>query len=282
MGRRIRSCWPVGLGVVLTLSVACESVQVRVHLKHGNQLYNAQKYEEALAEYQKILALEPDDWKANYLTAASYLALYHPGSTHPKDVEYAEKAIAAFERCLALQAPKEELEKVRNFYLGLLTQTNKIDKAAAYLEGLLKQAPQDTSLMTQLAGLYTKQGDFNRALQYYEMRTQADPSNKEAWYTVGVVCWDRSYHGGPQISQEEREQVIERGIAALKKALELDPRYFEALSYINLLYKEKSKALVVVGKYDEAREAYATSDEYMKKALEVRERKAGAVPGQGG
>jgi tetratricopeptide (TPR) repeat protein len=61
-----------------------------------------------------------------------------------------------------------------------------------------------------------------------------------------------------------------KDIAALDKALAIDPDYFEALSYINLLYREKSQALSAVGKNQEAGEAYAKADEYQKKAIEIR------------
>ena len=100
-----------------------------------------------------------------------------------------------------------------------------------------------------------KKGDFTKALDYFEKRANMDPSNKEAWYTLGVNCWARSYHGGLAVSQEEREQVVDKGIQALEKALAIDPNYFDALSYINLIYREKAKALATVGKNAEAGQA---------------------------
>ncbi|HKQ60307.1 MAG TPA: tetratricopeptide repeat protein [Candidatus Polarisedimenticolaceae bacterium] len=267
---------------LLTLCLpGCNSLRTRMALKHGNELYNAEKYEEAVGEYQKILAIEPNNWDANYLTAASYMALYHPGSQHPKDVEYSEKAIAAFKRCLEIGPPPDKVEQVRNFYLGLLTSANKQADAAKFMEELLAKDPQNASLTTQLANLYAKQGDFPNALKYFERRAQLEPSNKEAWYTIGVVCWDRSYNGGMFISAEERAQVIDQGMNALNKALAIDADYFDALSYVNLLYREKSKLMVMLGKYQEAQEAYATADEYMKKALEAR-KKQQAAPAKAG
>jgi len=80
----------------------------------------------------------------------------------------------------------------------------------------------------------------------------------------------RSYHGGVAVSQEEREKVVDRGIAAFEKALALDPNYFDALSYINLTYREKAKALAAVGKIDEANLAYQKAEEYKKKATDLR------------
>jgi tetratricopeptide (TPR) repeat protein len=101
-----------------------------------------------------------------------------------------------------------------------------------------------------------------------------DAGNKEAWYTLGVNCWARSYHGGATVSQDERTQVVDKGIDALNKALAIDPNYFDALSYINLIYREKAKSLAAEGKNEEAGQAYAKADEYQKKAIDIRKQQA--------
>ena len=264
----------VALAVAATMLVSSgcvNSVKERIALKKGNELYVAKKYEAAIVEYQKLLAINPNSWEGNYLTAVSYLALYHPGSDHPKDKEYAEKGLAAFEKTLSLQAPNpEQREKTEKFYLSFLDSAGDKDKAIAYLEKQLASRPNDIALINQIATMYQKKGDFVKSLEYFEKRANMDPKNKETWYTLGVNCWARSYHGGLAVSQEEREQVVDKGIKALEKALEIDPNYFDALSYINLIYIEKAKALSAVGKNEEAGQAYAKSDEYRKRAIDVR------------
>lgn len=262
-----------GLALAITAAIALSGChfQERVHLKKGNELYTAQKYELAIAEYAKLLAINPDSWDGNYLTAVSYLALYHPNSELAKDKEFAEKGIAAFEKTLKLTSPNPEArEKTEKFYLALLDSTGDKDKAIAYLESELQKRPEELALINQIATLYQKKGDFVSALNWFEKRALKQPNNKEAWYTLGVNCWARSYHGGVTVSNEERLQVVDRGIAAFDKALGIDPNYFEALSYINLIYREKSKALAAVGKIEEANEAYKKADEYQKKAIELR------------
>jgi tetratricopeptide (TPR) repeat protein len=126
--------------------------------------------------------------------------------------------------------------------------------------------------MKQIADLYLKRGEFTKALEYHEKVAATNPSSKEAWYTIGVLCWARSYHGGIMVSQEEREQVIQKGMDVLNKALALDPEYFDALSYMNLLYRERQKALTNVGNAAEAQAAYLKAEEYTKKALDVRKK----------
>jgi tetratricopeptide (TPR) repeat protein len=259
----------------IVLAPACASFKERVLLKKGNELYAAQKYDQAIVQYEALVKLNPKSWKGNYQMAVSYLALYHPGSEHPKDKEYAEKGLAAFERTLELPSPSpDEREKTERFYLSFLNSTGDKDKAIAYLEKQLASRPNDLALINQIATLYQKKGDFTKALEYFEKRANMDPTNKETWYTLGVNCWARSYHGGLAVSQEEREQVVEKGIMALEKALAIDPNYFDALSYINLIYREKAKALAAVGKNAEAGQAYAKADEYQKQAVDLRKAQA--------
>lgn len=266
-----RSWLALPILAAIAIAPGCDSVKERVFLKKGNELYTAQKYEEAIQQYDELLKIDPKNWDANYLVAVSYLALYHPGSEHPKDKEYAEKGLAAFERTLALSPPSPDIrEKTEKFYLSFLDSTGDKDKAIAYLEKQLAGRPNDLALINQIATLYQKKGDFPKALEYFEKRAAMDATNKEAWYTLGVNCWARSYHGGLAVSQEERESVVDKGIVALDKALEIDANYFEALSYINLLYREKAKALSAVGKNAEAGAAYAKADEYQKRAIDLR------------
>jgi tetratricopeptide (TPR) repeat protein len=266
-----RSWLVLTIVAAMVIGPGCESFKERVLLKKGNELYAAQKYEEAIKQYDELVKLNPKSWDGNYLMAVSYLALYHPGSEHPKDKEYAEKGLAAFESTLELPAPSpDDREKTEKFYLSFLNSTGDKDKAIAYLEKQLGTRPNDLTLINQIATLYQKAGNFTKALEYFEKRANMDPTNKETWYTLGVNCWARSYHGGLAVSQEEREQVVDKGIEALNKALAIDPNYFDALSYINLIYREKAKALASVGKNAEAGQAYAKADEYQKQAIDIR------------
>jgi tetratricopeptide (TPR) repeat protein len=259
----------------VVIGQGCTSFKERILLRKGNELYAAQKYEEAIAQYEELIKIDPKNWDGNYLMAVSYLALYHPGSDHPKDKAYAEKGLAAFERTLALTPPSpEDREKTEKFYLSFLSSTGDKEKAIAYLETQLATRPSDLALINQIATLYQKNGNFPKALEYFEKRAAMDPSNKEAWYTLGVNCWARSYHGGVAVSQQEREQVVDKGIVALEKALAIDPNYFEALSYINLIYREKAKALAAIGQNAEAGQAYAKADEYQKQAIDLRKAQA--------
>src|SRR5262245_37906430 len=82
------------MGVVIVATcVSCTTIKTRVWMNEGNKLYKAQRYDEAVEIYKKIVAVDPSNWTANYLIAMSYTALYHPGSEHEKDKEYVDEAV---------------------------------------------------------------------------------------------------------------------------------------------------------------------------------------------
>jgi len=264
--------------VVATLAGGCSGLADRQSMNEGHRHYKAERYEQAAAAYERILSRHPDHYMATYMTALSYMALYHPGSTHIKDWEYCNKAIAAFEKCLSLRAPSVEMrDRVRAYYLALLTSAERTERAANYLQTMLTKDPTNKGLMMQLAGIYAKKGDVENALKYYTQRANAEPGNKEAWYTIGVVCWERSYRGGVMISMEERERLVNMGVEALNKALALDADYFDALAYANLIHREKQKVLLAYGKEQEALEAYQAAEAYKAKAMELAKKRQPAA-----
>lgn len=247
---------------------------MRMTMKEGHDLYKQQKYDEAIVKYKEILDMDPGNYLATYQIAMSNLAMYHPGSTHPKDTEYADQAISYLEKLMTMDAPDDDTkEKVVKYYLSLLASAEKSDKAIAFMEKELEKNPKDKESVLELANLYAKKGDFENAWKYFTRKAELDPNNKEAWYTLGVVAWERSYRGKEMVSDAERETLlIPKGLEAFDKALAIDPDYFDALVYTNLLYREKAAMLGRQGKLEEAQVAMQTADSYKEKATAVRKK----------
>jgi hypothetical protein len=127
-----------------------------------------------------------------------------------------------------------------------------------------------------------------------------EPTNKEAYYSLGVITWAKWYpelmsaraklgmkpeDPGPIKDNKVREElkakwspVVEEGIGNLKKALEIDPEYDDAMAYVNLLTRERADLA-------DSKEVYAKdiqeADNWVQKALETKKIKAERVANKG-
>ena len=243
------------------LLVGCHKVQARVELKQGNAFYQQEEYRQALAKFQKGLELDPTAtfaWRSVGLTA---LALFRPGDPNPENMRYAETAIEAFKKYLE---DYPESEKIRDYLLTTLVQTKRFDEALKYLRE--KGDPNDPDIVRAQVNILIQAGRFDEAWQLAQRMT--GPNQAEVLYSVGVSTWDQAYRN-PNLSYEQRSKMVDTGLEALRRALEVKPDYFEAMAYYNLMFREKAK-LEMDG--TKRLEYVALADEWMKKALDLRKR----------
>ena len=247
----------------LSLS-GCNKIKAKQETKRGNEFLKAAQYQSALAAYQEALRLDPKETKLNKHIGIAYMGMYQPGSKHPKDLEFAEKAMEHLKKYIAaFPEDKKALEYLVSMYLN----TERYDDAINFYQNdLLKRDPKDSKAMQSLAMLYFKKGDFENGVKWLKERLTVEGTNPEVYYLIGVQAWDRSYNF-PDVNPEERGRIIEEGLQALNKAIELKPDYFEAVSYINLLYREKAKIETDPVK---KQEYVDTANKYLQQALEMR------------
>jgi TonB family protein len=136
----------------------------------------------------------------------------------------------------------------------------------------------------------------NEAEDWYKRLAAVDPANKEADYSLGVIAWAKWYppymaartsaglkppDPGPLPEPARQElkahysAVIEEGLANLDRALELDPQYFDAMAYKNLLIRERADLR-------DTKEEYAAdvavADQWVQKSLAAKKQSSGAAP----
>ena len=134
---------------------------------------------------------------------------------------------------------------------------------------------------------------------------EADPSDPDSYYSIGVVDWTQTYQprmekraglgmkpdeplnakdkNQKKLCDELKQQNsanIDEGINSLKKALELRPDYDDAMAYLNLMYREKAD----IECDDPAARAadLKTADEWVDKTMAAKREKAekqAAAPG---
>ena len=249
----------------------CNKIKSRQEIKKGNEYFKATQYQAALASYQEAQRLDPGEKKLEKFIGEAYIALYQPGSKHQKDLEFANNSIKHLQAYL--QAYPND-RKVREYLVSMYLALDRYDDAIGFYQDLLKNDPKDSKAMSSLAAMYFKKGDFQNGLEWEKRRAALDPRNPEPYVMIGVQAWDRSYHY-PDVPPEIRGKIVADGMEALQTALKLKPDNFDALTYMNLLYREKAKI-----ETDEAKrmEDIAAADKYREQALELRKKSLATTP----
>lgn len=112
---------------------------------------------------------------------------------------------------------------------SLMTQVwidaSQYPKALEYWNGLLQQKPNDPEIMGTLAGISLKANDWRKSIEWYlkVAAVATDPSAKVAAYQfIGNVAWSKL--NSKTLTATEAVELADRGIGALQKAAELQPK----------------------------------------------------------
>jgi tetratricopeptide (TPR) repeat protein len=265
------------LAGLLLGTTACQGTLNRLKAnyaaKQGNQFYKEQDFLKAVEWYRYATYLNPDLDLAYYNTALAYMALYRPGSKHPKDLRFSEAAITNLKRYIGVHPENDD---AKNYLLTVYLGAERYDEAAQFFQEELKERGSDPALASKLMQvigmIYAKKGDFDMSLEWYKKRADVEKDNPEVLYTIGQLCWDKVYHAGLQIDLERRKQLIDMGLDYLNRAMALRENYFEAVSYVNLMYREKAKVAQQVGNNDDFVKFNDEANKYMKMALDMRKK----------
>lgn len=265
MARERQRAASAGILVLALLALpGCNKIKSKQEIKKGNDFLKAAQYQSALSAYQEALRLDPGEEKLHKHIGIAYMGMYQPGSKHPKDLEFAQKAIDNLKQYVAAYP---EDTKVLEYLVSMYLNTERYDDAIAFYQNeLLKRNPKDSKAMQSLAMLYFKKGDFDSGVKWLKERLTVEGDNPEVYYLIGVQAWDRSYNY-PDVDPVLRAKIVDDGMAALNKAVEMKPDYFEAISYINLLYREKAKLETDPVKKQEYTDL---ANKYLQQALALR------------
>lgn len=272
-GRTVRRIAAASLAVLSLGAAGCDKFKSKQLIREGNSYFKEQLYEDALKKYEAAQALDPGEVRLDKFVAMGYMALYNPGSTHPKDQEALSRSIEHFKKYLAA---KPEDDKAAKFLVTTYMNAQKYDDAIKYFKELVVTHPKDSRAVQTIAMLYAKQGDYENSMEWQKKRGELEPNHAEVFYTMGVTAWDKSYNTmgidtSPDkgITNEKRKAMLDFGMAQLDRAIQLNPDYSEAMLYKNLLYRQYVRI-----ETDPARvaELNAKATEWQQKALEIRKK----------
>jgi tetratricopeptide (TPR) repeat protein len=206
---KLRSKSVAGVTALLLMFTfeGCTKLKARDSLNKGVRAFRDAKYETAVEHFKSAVELDPDLLNARLYLATAYAAQYVPGGESPENKELGQEAIKSF-------------------------------------EVVLQKDPKNLGSVKGIAGIYLQMRQFERAKEYYIKTSELEPKNPEPFYSVGNVNWVLCYDRQNPVSPTRKAELVEEGLRYLDKALEIDPTYYNAHFYINLLYRQKAQVII--------------------------------------
>lgn len=224
-----------------------EPLRVRLSLKNGNFHYIAGEYTEAAQHYTQVLADRPEDARAwlnlAYAQVAQFRAATEPAARQQlanAGVHSFEQHLAAVARTARQDAGFPSRDRIEQHVLTLYLDSLQPDRALAVLQAKLARDPNDIATLQMLISITSESGAVDEAIRWHERWISLQPHKPEPRYALGAFVWRLVYYK-QVIDTEKCEQLLDLGLQTLQRAIELRPDYVEALVYLDLVYREKTK-----------------------------------------
>ncbi|MDR3675506.1 MAG: tetratricopeptide repeat protein [Acidobacteriota bacterium] len=247
---------------VLLLALAacgCNKLKARDHLNKGVQDYRNAQFQPAIKHFQEAVRLDPSLINARLYLATAYAQQYIPGGDSADNLKTAQQAIDAF-------------------------------------KDVLNADPTNSAALASIATIYYNQKKFDEAKDYQTRWLKIEPNNPVPYYWIGVLDWAvafpraqtvRKDHSIDQPTKdgslpvipakfrndlaEKNGALVDEGLKALQKAIELKPNDADSMVYLNLMYRQKAE----IDADDSTREAdLKSAEDWVNKALAARKAEA--------
>lgn len=264
-----------GVAAAVLLSTGCEKLRARDNLNRGVNAFKSAKYADAVDAFKQAVEYDPEFHVARLYLATAYRSQYIPGAESEENKQLAKRAMEEFQKVYAAD-PKSKLA----------------------IQSIASLHYDEAQGQTALEDKFRK---LDEAGEWHKKLLAIDPAAKESYYTLGVIAWAKTYplqkkarvemkmkdeEPGPLKDKKVRETlqarnmpIVDEGIAAMRKAIEVDKEYDDAMAYLNLLLRVKSD---IANTPAEAKELSREADDWVTKALEVKKIKAARQPAQTG
>jgi tetratricopeptide (TPR) repeat protein len=195
-------------------------------------------------DVQKRVCVKPGDRRFNEcddknVCASSYQCKQTTLCSMPA-TEIADLATKHFQEWLKSHPTDTETEKQMT---QVWLDASAFDSAIKYWESRLQQKPNDPEIMGNLAGINLKAGEWRKSIEWYTKVAEAakDSGNKVGAYQfIGNVAWSKL--NSKTLNPDETIELADRGLGALQKAAELEPKNSKLFSLQASIYNFRANA----------------------------------------
>ena len=263
-----KSKWLLTLALcsLLLAATGCAKLQSRDQMNQGVQAYKNNHYADAVKHFKEAVRLDPSNENAQLYLATSYFIQWVPGAETSDNKKNYDMAQDEFGKILH----RDPTNSLALASMG----------AMAFNSAAVGTPEQKMAALEQ-------------ARKWNVRRIEVDPKDSEAYYYLGVIAYDEALgpistarveeklpatNPGPlknaKVKNELKakyDKTIDEGLDNLKKCLSYDKENEDAMSYVNLLLREKA---ALADSPEEAKADAAQADDWMNKSLDMRKIKA--------
>ncbi len=247
------------LGGGLLGLTGCAKLEARNDLNKGVQAFKSAQFEAAEADFKEAIRLDPTFINAKLYLATAYQSQFVPGADSPDNMRLGQQAVQVYEE-------------------------------------VLKQDPKNVNAVAGLAHLYFDMKKMDQARTWNLKQIALEPKNPTPHYFIGVIDWTRTFKANEDLRKQlgiakasdpligtrpTRKNIeacrqlaqtsmpeIEDGISQLKQAMQLRKHYANAMTYVNLLYRQKAD--MECGNKSARKADLAMADQWVTKSLTAR------------
>ncbi len=201
---------------------------------------NKERIAKAVEYFQKSLETNPNTTpnqktvRSNTLAALTGIYSEDPYRSYDESLKYAQMLV------------QDNPNDPQNLYAmaNLYEKFDKVAEAEKTYRQVSESNPNDTKACGALAAFYNKplwegRSKFEQTIQIMERCATLDPNDPGGWQKVAVYYWNAAYRD-PLLTDVQKTDYADKGLAAAEQALKIKPDYFDAIVFKGLLYRVKA------------------------------------------
>jgi tetratricopeptide (TPR) repeat protein len=199
----------------------------------GIENFKAAKFTEALNSFEKSIQLNEE-----FLQKTDSNAIYNAALSAEKSQNY-DKAVQYFQKAIDIKYGGNEDGPMLHSLLAesYLKKGDKVNYISTIQKGRQLYSNDKQLILSEL-NYFIEAGKYKEAITNLELAMSKEPNNEIFPFNIGVIYDNLANPGEGKTAPTEKEfnEFVEKAEAAYKKAIEINPNYFDALYNIGALY----------------------------------------------